>query len=496
MSWATVPIRRRALTDCGRLVCRASWATTTRWSSVDGISPDVSIPGSPRRCGRGRTCLPGRGHSLTSLPPWLEATPHVVVCHGNLDDADTYVSDAVRAESALRQLEERWPRARMLVCGHTHHAAVYSRERGFSLVRSTTELPLTPGIAHVVNPGAVGQSRDGKPLARYAVFDAERQTIAYRELPYDHQATIHKMRCAGLVPKVIQLRPRGSGDTWSRSSGDGRAIGQKEAAGLAAVGQRRQPRAQNPVTRYGRRPPGPAETRRSTERRHGTAPRRRSGPTCSCPPTPNAAGPSDGCRPATLHPGVAQGDRQRQPRHRRRLRHRDRARPGRQPLGQPLHAGQRRRHHEVVDHGPGPTGLGAPHDDVMIRHHRRVDPDRDAAALPSTDAHSRVLSFSRTPPAGTSSKSSPPGDTGHEREGPRARSPSTTRSSRRHPTEHAGSPRRASPALVGHPMQRTRRPAPAARTAPIHSLNRVRSGTGPQRRSLSRARSPAEMRHR
>src|SRR5918994_4750529 len=37
---------------------------------------------------------------------------------------------------------------------------------------------------------------------------------------------------------------------------------------------------------------------------------------------------------------------------------------------------------------------------------------------------------------------------------------------------------------------------PAGRTAPIHSLNRVHSGTGPQRRSLSRARSPAEMRHR
>jgi hypothetical protein len=55
---------------------------------------------------------------------------------------------------------------------------------------------------------------------------------------------------------------------------------------------------------------------------------------------------------------------------------------------------------------------------------------------------------------------------------------------------------RASPALVSHPMQRTRRPAPAGRTAPIHSLNRVRSGTGPRQQSLSRARSPAEMRHR
>ena len=154
---------------------------------------------------------PGAMAFLDSLPPWLEATPDVVVCHGDLDDCDTYVSDAVRGERALRQLEERWPRARLLVCGHTHHAAIYSREGGFSLVRSSTELPLAPGIVHLVNPGAVGQSRDGEPLARYAVFDAERQTIAYRELPYDHAATIRKLRGAGLVPRVIQLRPRGIG---------------------------------------------------------------------------------------------------------------------------------------------------------------------------------------------------------------------------------------------------------------------------------------------
>jgi hypothetical protein len=37
---------------------------------------------------------------------------------------------------------------------------------------------------------------------------------------------------------------------------------------------------------------------------------------------------------------------------------------------------------------------------------------------------------------------------------------------------------------------------PLPEPAPIHSLNRVHSGAGPQRRSLSRARSPADMRHR
>lgn len=156
-----------------------------------------------------RTLSSGATAFLDALPASLEATRGVVVCHGDLDDADTYVSDAIRAESALGQMEERWPHARALVCGHTHHAAIYSRDRGFSLVAPAAELALAPGAAHVVNPGAVGQSRDGLLLARYAVLDTERQTIAYRGVPYDHEATVRKLRAARLVPHVVQLRPRG-----------------------------------------------------------------------------------------------------------------------------------------------------------------------------------------------------------------------------------------------------------------------------------------------
>lgn len=184
---------------------------------------------------------PGARAFLDSLPPWLEVTTGVVVCHGTLDDADTYLSDGVRAERALRQLEERWPGARMLVCGHTHHAAVYARDRGFSLIRSTTELLLNPSITHVVNPGAVGQSRDGRPLARYAVYDVERQTVAYREVPYDHDTTIRKLRGAGLVPKVVQMRPRGIRRyvgslkrRWARRRAEGAARGHPGRSAPAA----------------------------------------------------------------------------------------------------------------------------------------------------------------------------------------------------------------------------------------------------------------------
>lgn len=146
---------------------------------------------------------------LESLPPCVEAAPGVVVCHGDLVDADTYVSDAARAEDALGQLNASWPGARVLVCGHTHHAAVYSPASGFEYVLAPMERDLDLDTAHVVNPGAVGQSRDGTMLARYAILDTQRASVAFRELAYDHQTTIAKARRAGLVPSVTLLRPRG-----------------------------------------------------------------------------------------------------------------------------------------------------------------------------------------------------------------------------------------------------------------------------------------------
>ena len=46
--------------------------------------------------------------------------------------------------------------------------------------------------------GSVGQPRDGRPAAGYALFDAAAQRITYYRVPYDHEAAASKIRKAGL----------------------------------------------------------------------------------------------------------------------------------------------------------------------------------------------------------------------------------------------------------------------------------------------------------
>jgi diadenosine tetraphosphatase ApaH/serine/threonine PP2A family protein phosphatase len=44
----------------------------------------------------------------------------------------------------------------------------------------------------------VGQPRDGKPEAMYALLDTERWQLTFHRVPYDHVAAAWSIRAAGL----------------------------------------------------------------------------------------------------------------------------------------------------------------------------------------------------------------------------------------------------------------------------------------------------------
>jgi diadenosine tetraphosphatase ApaH/serine/threonine PP2A family protein phosphatase len=145
---------------------------------------------------------------LAGLPRTREAPGGLMVCHGCLEDPEFYVSTPAHAESALARLAREHRGARVLVCGHTHrpmlHVAGAPRP-----VPVGVALAVPRGARCLVNPGAVGQSRDGRPLARYARYDDDLGTVTFFELAYDDQRTCEKLRRAGLVARVAFRPPRG-----------------------------------------------------------------------------------------------------------------------------------------------------------------------------------------------------------------------------------------------------------------------------------------------
>lgn len=121
---------------------------------------------------------------LASLPETLRMFDgRVKVVHGHPADPDryTYPSDF---GPALLGAED------VLVMGHTH---VQHHER------------YPEGV--VVNPGSVGQPRDGDPRAAYAVLDLDTLEVAEHRVEYDIERVVTAVEDAGL-PAHIGTRLR------------------------------------------------------------------------------------------------------------------------------------------------------------------------------------------------------------------------------------------------------------------------------------------------
>ncbi|HYM52992.1 MAG TPA: metallophosphoesterase family protein [Candidatus Dormibacteraeota bacterium] len=95
---------------------------------------------------------------------------------------------------------------RLCLHGHTHVPVIFSAEDGrVEIVPALPDAPiqLSTGRA-LVNPGSVGQPRDGNPAASYLVLDTETGTAEFRRVTYDVARTQVLMREAGLPPRLVE----------------------------------------------------------------------------------------------------------------------------------------------------------------------------------------------------------------------------------------------------------------------------------------------------
>lgn len=92
--------------------------------------------------------------------------------------------------------------------GHTHIPLVFEwdeqQQRCATMIPPfPTPLVLGPHRA-ILNPGSVGQSRDGDPRASYAILDTENTTWEFRRVVYPVEITQERMRARGLPRRLIE----------------------------------------------------------------------------------------------------------------------------------------------------------------------------------------------------------------------------------------------------------------------------------------------------
>ena len=97
--------------------------------------------------------------------------------------------------------------------GHSHVPLVFESsavngECVFHELQIDSPLSLTESRL-IVNPGSVGQPRDGDPRASYAIYDSDDKVIWYHRVPYEIAATQQKMTDYGLPSRLASRLSHG-----------------------------------------------------------------------------------------------------------------------------------------------------------------------------------------------------------------------------------------------------------------------------------------------
>lgn len=154
-----------------------------------------------------KTMQPANIEYLAGLPQGPADTGLFEMCHGSPSDEDEYVTNSSEAGPCFSQFD-----ANLLFFGHTHLQGGFAYARNKTLVipkvkkkECELEFQLQLDTQYMVNPGSVGQPRDGDPRAAYAIYETEERVVTLRRETYPVAKTIADIRAAEL-PDILGMR--------------------------------------------------------------------------------------------------------------------------------------------------------------------------------------------------------------------------------------------------------------------------------------------------
>ncbi len=149
---------------------------------------------------------------LAQLPVGpLAVTGQAQLVHGALTDEDDYIFTEADADENFLLTDKQ-----LTFFGHSHFPVVFSSNGNGDALQATSyefdefiAVKCEAGKKLLINPGSVGQPRDGDVRASFAIWDAERSRVEFYRVEYDVKGTQQRMRDAGLSTYLIERLAHG-----------------------------------------------------------------------------------------------------------------------------------------------------------------------------------------------------------------------------------------------------------------------------------------------
>jgi len=158
------------------------------WAAIDKIGISEFNPDAAAACRwTARQLTPEDVEYLENLPLVIQKEDFTLV-HGS--PREPIWEYLMSISSAKRNFA--YFRSQFCLVGHSHMPLVFSLDEtgACSSSQFLTNIGLTLGKSRlIINPGGVGQPRDGDPRASYAIYDSEARLVRLYRVPYDVDAT-------------------------------------------------------------------------------------------------------------------------------------------------------------------------------------------------------------------------------------------------------------------------------------------------------------------
>ncbi|MHC4870737.1 MAG: metallophosphoesterase family protein [Planctomycetota bacterium] len=132
---------------------------------------------------------------------FVEHLTDLVMVHGSLQmpESFNYIQTVSDAEFNFKIMDKP-----LCLCGHSHVplSFFYTDPMTYSL---DPVVDIDYENKTIINVGSVGQPRDERPEASYAVYDTDKKQVFIRRVVYDIEKSAEKITAAGL-PKALAMR--------------------------------------------------------------------------------------------------------------------------------------------------------------------------------------------------------------------------------------------------------------------------------------------------
>lgn len=140
---------------------------------------------------------------LSNLPNEMQVQERLYAVHGSPMARDDYIVDLMDAMNSFQHLPDK--SIRICLFGHTHIPAIFSDTGPSHDSINGGKHFLSAGSRYMINPGSVGQPRDGDARASFAILDLEEMSLEIIRINYDVTAAMKSVIAAGL-PQFLAER--------------------------------------------------------------------------------------------------------------------------------------------------------------------------------------------------------------------------------------------------------------------------------------------------